>query len=66
MWELSFIEIKPLWVGIPLRRLSVDHKDSRDLRELSENDLVFIFNPSHDTILKEVSISLIFLVLGKL
>ena len=58
--EVPLVEVEPVGIGVPLRRLPVHHEHSWNLRELSEDDLVFIFNSSDDTVFQQVSISLIF------
>ena len=50
--KVPFIEVKTLRVGVALTGLTVNDEDSRDLRELCENNSIFIFNSSYDSILQ--------------
>ena len=59
MSQISFIEVKPVGICIPLRGLPIDDQNAWNLRELSKNDLVFIFNSSDDSVFQKVSVSLI-------
>ena len=63
MGELSLVKLQSFGVGSSLTWLTVDDKDSRDLRKLSKDDLVLIFDRPDNTIGQEVAISLIIFVL---
>ena len=64
--QLPFVEVQPFRIRIAFGGLPVHYKDSRDLRQFSKYDLVFILHSPHDSVLQQVPVPLIFLVLSKL
>jgi hypothetical protein len=63
--QITLIEVKPIRICIPFGRLPVDYQNPWNLRKLSKNDLVFIFNSSDDSVFQKVSVSLILLTSSK-
>ena len=61
--QFSLVQLEALWVGSSLAWLPVDDEDARDLRQLSEDDLVLIFNAANDSIGQQVAIPLIIFIL---
>lgn len=48
--QLAFIELKALGIRCSLAWLAIDDEYARDLRQLSEDDLVLVFDRSDDSI----------------
>ena len=61
--ELALIKLEAFGVGGPLARLAIDDEHARNLRQLSEDDLVLILNTPHNTIGEQVAIALVILAL---
>ena len=59
--QITLIEVKSIGICIPFRRLPIDNQNAWNLRKLSKNNLVFIFNSSDDSVFQKVSISLVLL-----
>ena len=62
MRKVSFIQIKPIWVGVSLTRLPIYDQNAWNLWELSKNNFILIFNSSNDTIFEQISVPFIFFI----
>ena len=63
--QIALVKVQTVWIGISLWWLPVDHKDPRYLWQLCKYDFIFIFNSSNNSVLEQISISLIFFTGGQ-
>ena len=63
MGKFTLVKLKSLRIGSSFTGFSVDDEDAGDLGELSEDDLVLVFDHSHDSVGEQVPVPFIILAL---
>lgn len=59
MGKFPLVEIQTFGVRSTFGRLTVNNEHARDLRQLSEDDLVVVFNAAHDAVFEQVAVAFI-------